>query len=169
MKKQKQIGKVLDAHGIRGDLYCIVFSGDASWAPDLETLKLGSEDFKILRIKEFKKGFIVSLEGFADRNRAESFKGREVWVDEENFVSDDGEAVFLNEILGFEVEDKVAGPIGKITAFSSNGEQDLLVISYKNKNVEIPFVEDFVLEMNFEKKKIVTILPEGLLEINNED
>ena len=166
MKKEIHVGKVLDAHGIRGDIYCIVFSGDASWVDQLETLKLGTEVFKINRIKEFKKGFIASLEGFSDRNRAESYKGREVWVDEKLFVSEDGEALFLKEILGFEVHDKHLGAIGKITGFSSNGMQDLLVISEK---IEVPFVKEFVLNMDFDKKIISTVLPEGLLEINEPD
>ena len=166
MKKEIHVGKVLGAHGIRGDIYCIVFSGDATWVDQLETLKLGTEVFKINRIKEFKKGFIASLEGFTDRNRAESYKGREVWVSEELFVSEDGDALFLKEILGFEVEDRKLGPIGKITAFSSNGLQDLLVIDGK---FEIPFVKEFVLNMDFDKKLISTELPEGLMQINEPD
>ncbi len=166
MKNEIHVGKVLDAHGIRGDIYCIVFSGDASWVGDLETLKLGTEVFKINRIKEFKKGFIASLEGFTDRNRAESYKGKDVWVDEDLFISEDGDALFLKEILGFEIQDKTLGPVGKITGFSSNGLQDLLVISNK---IEIPFVKEFVLKMDFDKKIIQTDLPEGLLQINEPD
>jgi 16S rRNA processing protein RimM len=166
MKKEIHVGKVLDAHGIRGDIYCIVFSGDASWVSELATIRLGSEVFKINRIKEFKKGFIASLEGFTDRNRAESYKGKEVWVDEDLFVSEDGDALFLKEILGFEVNDKLLGRVGEITGFSSNGIQDLLVI---NNKIEIPFVKEFVLTMDFENKIIQTELPAGLLEINEPD
>ena len=169
MKKEIQVGKVLDAHGIRGDIYCIVFSGDASWVGDIKTLRLGSEVFKIKKIKEFKKGFIASLEGFDDRNRAESYKGRAVLVDSELFVSADGETLFLNEILGFTVEDQSLGAIGVIDSFSSNGLQDLLVIRKEQKTYEIPFVKEFVIGMDFTKKHILTQLPDGLLEINEPD
>lgn len=168
-KKEIQIGKVLDAHGIRGDIYCIVFSGDASWVTELKNLKVGNDKFKIKSIKEFKKGFIASLEGFTDRNRAEAAKGLAVYADADNFVSKDGEALFLNEILQFMVEDKKLGLIGRIESFSSNGSQDLLVINSDQKTYEIPFVKEFVINMDFAKKHILTDLPEGLLSINEPD
>ena len=166
--KQKHIGKVMDAHGIRGDVQCIVFSGDVSWLDKVETINLHHEDFKIKKIKAFKKGFIASLEGFDNRNKAEEYIGAELRVPEDLFVSEDGEALFLNEILGFityngEVE------IGQISGFSFNGLQDLLVIKKKEKEIESPFVKDFVTHIDYEKKQIHMKLPEGLLDINEAD
>lgn len=163
------IGKVLDAHGIKGDLYCIVFSGDASWISKLKTLNLNHKSFDVLKIKPFKKGFIVSLDGFADRNRAEEFKGSEIWVDSSLFTSKHGEAIFLSELLNFEVKDKTLGSVGRIDSFSSNGIQDLLVISSNNKTFEIPFVKEFVTNIDYSNNIIDMNLPEGLLEINEPD
>lgn len=170
-----QVGKVMDAHGIRGDLYCLVFSGDVSWIGGLETLTLKkaaaeAENFTIERIKPFKKGFIVTLEGFADRNRAELFKSAEVWVSDEYFVAEEGEALFLREILGFRVLLGADGAeFGHIHSFSSNGAQDLLVIEKDGRKYEIPFVEDFVLNLDHGAREIRLSLPEGLLEINDAD
>jgi 16S rRNA processing protein RimM len=166
--KQKHIGKVMDAHGIRGDVYCIVFSGDVSWLDKVQTLNLHHEDFKIKKIKAFKKGFIASLEGFDNRNKAEEYIGAELRVPEDLFVSEDGEALFLNEILGFTVFDK-KNEIGSISGFSFNGLQDLLIIKKEGKDLEIPFVKEFVSHIDYEKKQINMNLPEGLLEINEAD
>lgn len=160
------IGKVLDAHGIRGDIYCIVFSGDTTWISNAKALILNDETFKIHKIKPFKKGFIATLEGFKDRNRAEEFKGAEVRVDASLFKSEEGDDIFLNEIENFKIKDKQLGDIGHITGFSTNGIQDLLVVSHSGGTYEIPFVEDFVNEIDYENEIIYTDLPEGLLEIN---
>lgn len=169
----KHVGKVMDAHGIKGDIYCLIFSGDVSWLDKLKNLNLSKQkkmhSFEIKRIKEFKKGFIASLKDFDNRNKAEEFKGAEIWVDENVFVSEEGEPLFLSEVMGFSVEDSKVGLIGKITAFSSNGIQDLLVVANETEGseYEIPFVEDFVTKIDYENKKIMTELPEGLLEINS--
>ncbi len=168
-QNKKHIGKVLNAHGIRGDIYCIVFSGDTTWISKTKSLNLGDESFEILKIKAFKKGFIATLSGFTDRNKAEEYKGSEVWADASLFVSANGEAIYLNELISFKVIDKILGDIGLITAFSSNSLQDLLVISHNSKSFEIPFVKDFIINIDFEKKEILTQLPEGLLEINEPD
>jgi len=170
----KHVGKVMDAHGIRGDIYCLIFSGDVSWCDQLEELQLQlngkSQTFEILKLKPFKRGFIATLKGFTDRNRAEEFKGAELWVDESIFTSEEGEALYLSEVLNFELEDKHLGLIGTVGDFSSNGIQDLLVIKSKSGEVfEIPFVKEYVLDIDFSSRKIKMNLPEGLLEINRDN
>lgn len=167
---KKHVGKVIDAHGIRGDIYCLVFSGDADWLDEISTLTLKhrnkEEEFEISRAKVFKKGFIAKLKGFDDRNRAEAYKGAELWIPAELFISKDGESIYLSELLNFSIEDQMLGVIGHIRAFSSNGAQDLLIISNSQKEFEIPFVKDFILQVDFQNQKIKTHLPEGLVDIN---
>lgn len=169
-----RIGKIMDAHGIRGEIGVVVFSGDVSWINDTQVLYIARknmfEEHKIKKIRAHKKGFICHLENFEDRNKAEEYKGREVWVSKDLFVSEDGDALFLSEVLGFEIEDTQLGVLGKISNFSSNGKQDLLVINRKNKiELEIPFIKEFVESIDFENKKIKMNLPEGLLLINDEE
>ena len=171
------IGKVLDAHGIRGDIYCIVFSGDASWIPKIKSINLRSElnkklseqDIQILKIKAFKKGFLATLEGIDNRNKAEEYKGAEVWIDSSVFISKDGESLYLSELLKFNVEDKTLGKIGCVVSFSTNNSQDLLVVSNENKTFEVPFVKELVINIDYINKVIFMNLPEGLLEINEPD
>lgn len=169
----KNVGKVMDAHGIRGDLYCLIFSGDISWINKIKKINLKRtqtiESFEIKKIKPFKRGFIVSIEGFNDRNKAEYYKGSELWVESDLFISQNGESLYLSEILDFKLHDKNSGPVGVIREFSSNGAQDLLVVSNDAETFEIPFVKEFVEEINFEQKIVMTNLPEGLLLINDKD
>lgn len=174
-QKLVQVGKVMDAHGIRGDLYCLVFSGDVSWLSDLEEIHFKApftstmQTHQIKRAKEYKKGFIVTLQDISDRNQAELLKGAELWVPADLFVSEDGDSIYLKEILDFNLSDESLGLIGPVTSFSSNNAQDLLLVSYKNETIEIPFVKDFIVKIDFDQKTILTKLPEGLLEINNQD
>ena len=177
----KKIGHVSSAHGIKGEIYVLISSGDASWVNDLSELTLipaneiepqvFSEPIKIKRLKPHKKGFICSLENKVTRNQAEELLKFEVWVFADYLISKSGELPFLSELLDFTIEDMHLGPIGKVQSFSTNGIQDLLVLDKKvnSQDVEIPFIKEFVLAVDYERKIIKTELPEGLVNINEKD
>ena len=175
-----KVGHVSDGHGLRGDVYVLIASGDVSWIDDLKQLYLmppGSTDlrniqtFEIKKTKPFKKGFIAQLTEVTDRNQSEALRKYEVWAPSDLFVSEDGEQPYLQEFLNFSVEDKTLGSIGVILDFSSNGFQDLFILDKKvnGQAIEIPFVKQFVTEIDYQEKKIFVDLPEGLVLINEKD
>ncbi len=167
------VGKVKEAHGLRGDLYLLVFSKEAPWANQLKDLQLRNPsgetnfNFKILTKKNYKDGLLVRLESIDDRTKAEGLKGYQFLIPENLLVSNAGEDIFLSEILGFDVflKDQM---VGIIQGFSSNGPQDLLVIRNEEHIFEVPFVKDFILKLDFENKKIVMDFPDGLMNLSEE-
>ena len=163
----RHIGKVKDAHGLQGELFIIFFSKDYSWAQDLENIFIDDVSYEILKLSEHKDGLKVKLKGLSNRNQSESLIGQSIYVAEDFFTSEDGDSIYLSEIENFLVIDQVFGELGRIKSFSYNGAQDLLVINYKNKDIEIPFVEEFVEEINYDEKTIHMNLPDGLIEIND--
>lgn len=173
----RHVGKVKGAHGIRGDLYIIIFSKDVSWIDRACHLVLQKQDqsfenYEIEMIKPYKDGFIVHFEGVSDRNLSEKLVGYQVYVNKDLFQSADDEPPYLVEIENYMVVDQTLGQLGRIEGFSSNGIQDLLEVNVQLNGrsfvADIPFVNDFVLQINHEQKLIVTNLPAGLLDINNE-
>ena len=171
----KHVGKVREAHGLKGDLYVVIFSGEISWAKRMKTfkLKLKAEDaesaasFTVERVKPFKKGFIVKAAEVADRTAAEGLEHQEFFIEEDLLVSKPGETIFLSEIKNFMVKNTEQENIGEIVAFSSNGAQDLLVVQVGTKQVEIPFVDAFIKKIDFKHRSVVMDLPPGLLDIEN--
>lgn len=169
--EMKLVGKVKDAHGLRGELYILVYSGDVSWAKKLKTFELRSGktgeslSLTVEKMKPFKQGLIVKPATLADRNAAEAVKGFEFYIPADIFVSNPGETIFLNEILDFMVKNVAQENIGPIKGFSTNGAQDLLVVAAASGEVEIPFVEAFIKKIDFKHKTVVMDLPEGLLNI----
>ncbi len=182
------VGRVKDAHGLKGEIWVVLFAGVADWLDSMkddgkyllskkESLSgLSASDlaeFPIKGARAHKNGVILQSTTVKDRTAAEGFKGHFLVIPEEYLVSDEGESYFLSEIEGFRVlEDK--REIGTITGFSHNGAQDLLQVSLvkgaregvKAKDViEIPFVEEFVVEVDDEAEQILVELPDGLIEV----
>lgn len=176
-KNLKKVGHVSDAHGIRGELYVVLFSQDNSWVHAIKEITFNSvtsdrlQILPIKKLKPFKKGFICSFDKITTRNQAEELKKHDVWVADYLFVSGDGEQPFLSEILSFEMHDQRLGFIGQVIDFSTNGTQDLLILDKKvnSQNIEIPFVKEFIIQVDYQLKKIMTDLPEGLVSINEKD
>ena len=167
----KSIGKVREAHGLKGDLYVLIFSGDVSWVKKVKTFALKNkggevDTYEIERIKPFKKGVIVKGLGITDRTLAEGLEHSEFMIDGELLVSKPGETIFLNEILNFKLKDVEQVVLGDIVGFSSNGVQDLLVVQTKaDKKVEVPFVDAFIKKIDFKHQAVVMDLPEGLFDL----
>ncbi len=169
----KAVGKIREAHGLKGDLYVLIFSGDISWVKKLKNFGLKNknseniENFEVERIKPFKKGFIVKAKGIDDRTAAEGLEHCEFLIAEDLLVSKEGETIYLSEILNFKLKNPAQDLLGQVVAFSTNGAQDLLVIQTSDKKVEVPFVEDFIKKIDFKHETLVMDLPEGLFDLEN--
>jgi len=169
----KLVGKVKEAHGLRGELYILVFSGDISWFKKLQKFELRSAKtgesvvHTVEKIKPFKQGFILKAPLVNDRTAAEALKTFEFYIPAEILVSKPGETIYLSEILNFKVKTPGQDTIGSIVGFSSNGPQDLLVVETPQGEVEIPFVEAFIKKIDFKHSTLVMDLPEGILDLEN--
>lgn len=169
----KLVGKVREAHGLKGDLYVLIFSGDISWAKRMKSFGLKAKDsdemqtFTLERTKPFKKGLIVKAAEIADRTAAEGVEHLEFFVDDQLLVSKPGETIYLSEIKNFKLKNPEQTVLGEIVGFSSNGAQDLLIVEADGKKVEVPFVDAFIKKIDFKHQAVVMDLPEGLFDIEN--
>jgi 16S rRNA processing protein RimM len=185
----KCVGKIKEAHSLKGELYALIFSGEVAWFEDIDTVHLGPlsstsgpskakggvaqeipleleslTPFKIIRFKPHKKGVIIKLEGLADRTQAEKWEGFGLYVEDEAFISEPGETLYLGEMIGYELIDQSKTSYGPILEFLSNGTQDLLVVKVDSKEYLVPFVDPLIEKIDHESKKIFMNLPEGLFE-----
>lgn len=182
------VGRVKDAHGLKGEIWVVLFAGKADWLDAMkdeglyrlskkESLAGLSEsdlkEFPIKGARAHKNGVILQSPLVKDRTAAEAFKGHFLTIPSNFLISEEGDSYFLTEIEGFRVlEDK--REIGTITGFSHNGAQDLLIVSLvkgaregvnAKDEIEIPFVEELVPDIDEEAKVIHVELPNGLIEV----
>lgn len=175
MQNFVKIGKIMDAHALRGEVFALIFSGDLSWAERATHCRLSSDqedpsqgtDYELEKVTPYKNGCRLRLAGVENRTQSEALKGQFLFVDEELFVSDEGETIYLREILGFKVLRMDESLLGVITGFSSNGPQDLLVVESAEKKLEIPFVEAYTHEIRWDDQSVVMDLPEGMEDLGS--
>lgn len=165
------VGWVKSAHGLRGEIYIQLFSKTADWrthAEQLWLLKAGESEpraYDIERLSVHKEGLIAKLKDLSDRNQSEAVQKAGVYIDADLLVAEPGQAIFLNEILNFEVFDKEER-IGQIVGFGTNGAQDLLRIACEGgSEALVPLIDAFLVRIDFEKHKIFMDLPPGLVNV----
>ncbi|MGE3973204.1 MAG: ribosome maturation factor RimM [Bdellovibrionales bacterium] len=170
------VGKVRDAHGLKGELFIIVFAKKADWAEKLSRFVLVWREqvegqwvpvwrsFNVDRLKPHKVGLILRTKELENRTDAEFFAGAAFQIPSDCLVSQPGERIYLKEIEGFTVT-TAEGEVGPVRSFSSNGAQDLLVVERSSDQfVEIPFVKDFIKSIDYKARVINMDLPSGLID-----
>jgi len=164
------IGKIKKAHHLHGELFLSLFAGNCDWFKDSTQIGLGPDPeqgpnqwAQLIKLRAHKDGFIAQLAETNSRNQAEVLKGLFVFINKNILISNIGEKPFLYEFLNFAVLDQEQ-PIGKVIDFSTNLAQDILVVTNNQCDFEIPFVKEFIQEIDYVQKQIILKLPNGLLE-----
>lgn len=75
------------------------------------------------------------------------------------------EADSIHQLIGFKVNDENYGNIGEIEAVLDFTYQTVFQINNNNKEILIPAVEEFILEIDSSTKTIYLKTPEGLIDI----
>lgn len=162
-------GWVKDAHGLKGHLYIQVYSPEMDWSDSFEELHLYNQktnqqiSFPVKEFSPFKDGFRVKVDALVDRTAAEPYKGYHFLIPEEWLEADAGEQVFLAQLKNFEVLDK-GKVIGRVEGFATNTVQDLLVVGEDL----IPLIDEFLEEIDYDKKQIKMKLPPGLVALDED-
>lgn len=176
-KELYPIGYVSKTHGIKGELNIQL---DTDYNP---------EDFRFL-VFEMESIFvpfeIVSSRGQGVANRLVALKGIETVEDARPLVGKtafvlkrelvehpdynnnsegEEEGLYLSDLIGYTVADETGKLVGKIIGFNDDTMNYLLELELPDgKTVFIPYVDDWVTELNQENKTISLNLPNGLLE-----
>lgn len=111
-----------------------------------------------------RRGRTGALVRFADLDtdrRAEELLGLELAITREEEADDD--EFYLEDLIGFGV--KVGRLRGEITDFYDSEANPLFEIALDGRAVLVPAVEEFIAGIDFEKKEVKMVLPDGLVEL----
>ena len=163
MKKQYlEAGKIVNTHGIRGEVKIIPWADSAAFLQGFDMLYIDGEPITVLASRVHKSQLIALLEGVADINAAIAMKNKLVYIDRADVDLPPGH-FFIQDILGIAVIDEVDSPVGTLREVLPRPGGDVYVIAGENgKERLVPDVEAFILEKNLEQGFIRVRLIEGM-------
>ena len=77
----------------------------------------------------------------------------------------EGDKFYFHEIIGFDADDQRLGNLGKIVGVNDSSAQPLFEIKKGDIEILIPMIDDFIIKVDRENKKIILDTPEGLVDL----
>lgn len=167
MEKYLEAGKLINTHGVRGELkmdaWCDNLS-DYLRVPAFYLKKDSETALKVEKIRPFGKFLLVKLEGIDDMDAALKYKNKTVYVDRNDLKLPEG-AVFLADIIGLDaIDDNTGDVFGKIIDITDKGSGNLYEIELsKGGKCLVPAVDFFIKKIDLEKGVFINVI-EGLCD-----
>lgn len=109
---------------------------------------------------------VIKIDGVDNAEQAADLVAKEVYLPLNMLPPLSGNKFYFHEIIGFSVEDNIHGEIGEIKQVLEYPHQAVMeVINANGKEILIPIHDNFIVEVNREKKLIKTNTPEGLIDV----
>jgi 16S rRNA processing protein RimM len=168
-----RVARLVKAHGLKGGLKLEVYTDDPElrFIPGNEfTLQVPQDSpwfgkkITLSSVREVNSSPVAFFEGVEDRTAAESLVKAILWVEHDPSTRPtESDAWFDHELVGLSVvrEGATVGTVARVEHFPA---QDLLVIATGDSEVLLPFVKDFVPEVNIEAGVVEITPPGGLFE-----
>jgi 16S rRNA processing protein RimM len=174
------VARVKRPHGVRGELAVesLTDEPDAILAPGRRVFQ-GTKDgelfvdpktklpreLHVTGLRPVKDGWLLFLAEIEDRTEAEKWNGRTLLAPLDELSEPDEGEVFAHELVGMALVDADSGePIGEVIEFYDLPQGLLLEFKGPKGVHSVPFVEEFILEVDREGRRIVARLPDGLIE-----
>jgi 16S rRNA processing protein RimM len=163
------VGRIGRPHGIRGQVTVEPRTDepDQRFAPGSRLLIANTDDVLVVSSMHWHSGrLLLTIEGVEDRNGAEALRDTIVEVDRDplELPEEPGE-YFDSQLVGCQVFDADGLDLGEVIDVVHLPSQDLLsVTSAAGREFMIPFIEQFVPEVDISAKRILVTPPPGLLD-----
>ena len=163
------LGKIVRTHGLAGNMICVLDTDRPEAYLKLESLFL---EKNTSFLPYFVKKLILkgpdahlTLEGIDNVEKAANLKGSDIYLPLSKLPKRNKNVFFVHDLLGCKLVDVTHGELGIVEDIIDTAGQDLISFTYKGSEVLLPFVKNFLTDINMETKTVQTNLPDGLLEI----
>jgi 16S rRNA processing protein RimM len=165
------LGRVLRPHGIRGELRIevltayperIVSGSKVYVGPDPDDVS-AAVLHDVTGARKHLQYLILQLEGFEDRNEADTLRDQFVMVALEDAVPLEEGEFYLYQVIGLSVYTVDGDYLGEVSDVIETGANDVYVVQGPRGEVLLPATEECVVDIDIDAKRMTINLIEGLL------
>jgi len=161
-KEFLEAGKIVNTHGIRGEVRIQPWADSASFLQDFDTLYIDGAPVRLLSARVHKHMLIAQLEGAEGIDAAIALKNKLVYIRRADARLAPGQ-FFIQDILGLSVIDEAGTPLGTLREILPRPGGDVYVIAGDGGTEHlVPDVPEFILEKNLDEGFVRVRLIEGM-------
>lgn len=161
-----KIAKITTSKGLKGEVKLLALT---NYPDDLLRVKsFLLEDKTRINVKKIKrqnKSIVAKFKDIDSIEDAKNILGKFLYLDEkamgEFFQKDE---YLISELIGFGIFDEEMNDLGKVVSIIDMPRNQVLEISKNSKKWLLPFIKEFVLEVDQKNKQMKVKLIEGLVD-----
>lgn len=164
------LGKIAKKFSYKGEVLIWLDTDEPELYEDLESVFVEINKhlvpFFIVTSSLHKGDFLrTRFEDIDNEDDADGIMGKEVYLPLTALPKLEGDKFYFHEVIGFDAEDQRLGNIGKIVSINDSSAQPLFEILKGDTEILVPMIDDFIVKIDRENKKVVLNTPEGLVEM----
>lgn len=167
-KEYYYIGTIIGPHALKGEVKIFSETDFKEERYQIGNTLYIEKNNQVIAVKvkshrEHKGNDLVSFEGYSSINDIEQFNKCKIYVHESQLQELDEDEFYYHQLIGSVVKtaDRV---LGKVKDIVNYGASDILIIEDDSKKeIMIPFIDEFIEEIDLEEQVIIIDPIEGLL------
>ena len=165
-EKMLELGKVVNTHGIRGELKIQPWCDDPELFFEIDYFYIGCKRYDIRKSRIHKNCIIAGVEGVNSINEAELLKNRVITIEREALGELPEGTYYIADLEGLQVRTQDGRILGRIDEVLKTGSNDVYVLkeTETGKPVLIPVIDDVVKEVNIDGGYVLVELIKGLID-----
>lgn len=169
MYKYLQVGKIVNTHGVSGEVKLIPLTDDPNRFDDLKWAYIEKNGvlsrYDVQGVKHTNNHVIIKFSGIGSMDEADFYRNCFVAVERENAVKLPEDSYFICDIVGCDVADENGNLLGRITDVLKTGSNDVYVVkSETGKELLLPALKSVVRRVSLNERRIDVAVPKGLLD-----
>ena len=127
MTKFLQIGKIVNTHGVRGELKIIPLTDDAKrfdklkWAYISQDISENMERYNVEKVRYHKNFVYLKFKEISSLDQGEKFKNSYIIIDRKDAVTLPKDSFFICDLVGMDVFEESGQALGKLKEVIKTG------------------------------------------------
>jgi 16S rRNA processing protein RimM len=157
------LGRIVAAHGIRGDVLVRTYTDDpeaiGGYGPLADADGRRTFELRVLRVTT--KGVVARVAGIGDRNGAEALAGTDLYIARAQLPAAEEGAFYHADLIGLAAIAPDGTEVGRIVGVHNFGAGDLVEVAIggSRRTELVPFTAQFVPEVDLTRRIVVIELP----------
>ena len=166
-KKLLEIGKIVNTHGLRGEVKIVPWTDTPDVFEDLTVIYIKNKsEYKPLNIESVryqKNNLIVKFKEYSDINDILQYKHAVLYAERDDLGELPEGVYYIVVLIGLVVFTESGEKIGIIADVFNTGANDIYDVKREGKkNLLLPVIDDVVKEIDLENKRVTVHVMEGL-------
>ena len=172
MKKEDcfYLGKIVRKYSFKGELLIKLDTDEPDIYENLDAMFINVRNTLIpffVESSQLHKSDLlrVQFEDVTSEEDADALMKSDIYLPLELLPKLEGNKFYFHEVIGFKMEDKNHGLVGKIRAINDSTAQALFEVENNGVEILIPMNDEFIVKIDRKNKTVVVDTPEGLIDL----